>query len=223
MVKTASAAVAIVFFLTSASLAMDRFDGSVNGAGVFTTETSGNGVTHSATDGANIFGTFRVRFRKSGHHSLIFNYGRAKDSQIYQSTDDFHVLSNVSEFTGAYMYSFSAKGRFEPFFLAGGGGLRFSPDSTWVFFPDLPDGTHNRVQINVGAKTQSQLAFLYGLGVDCRLPRFSRFSVRLQYRGLLYKAPDFGVTTASTGSGLTFFTGGRGHMAEPSVGLVFHF
>ena len=225
MLRTVVAVCAIILVFTSLGLAKDdRFDVSFNGAGVFTTTTTGNGVTHSATDGANFFGTFRWRFiKKNPHHSLIFNYGRAKDSQIYESTEDFHVLSSISEYTGAYVYSFHETHGFEPFVFAGAGALRFSPRSTWVFFPDLPDGTHNRVQVNVGTSTQTEVAYLYGVGVDHRLPHFKRFSVRLQYRGLFYRAPDFNVTPARTGSGLNFFTGGHAHMAEPSIGLVFRF
>ncbi|MBZ5572561.1 MAG: hypothetical protein LAO09_11875 [Acidobacteriia bacterium] len=221
MLKPAGAVLAILLFLTSVSLAQDgHFDASINGAGVFTSQSSGNGITQSATDGLNVFGTFRVRFKS--RHSFVFNYGRTKDSQIYEVNNNFHVLTTISEYSGAYVFSPLKKGRFEPFFLAGVGALRFSPRSTWVFFPDLADGTHNRVQIAVGAVKQTQLAFLYGLGVDYRLPVFSRLALRLQYRGFLYNAPDFKVDTSS-GNALSFFTGARGHMAEPSVGLVFRF
>lgn len=221
MLKPAGAVLAILLFLTSVSLAQDgHFDASINGAGVFTSQSSGNGITQSATDGLNVFGTFRVRFKS--RHSFVFNYGRTKDSQIYEVNNNFHVLTTISEYSGAYVFSPLKKGRFEPFFLAGVGALRFSPRSTWVFFPDLVDGTHNRVQIAVGAVKQTQLAFLYGLGVDYRLPVFSRLALRLQYRGFLYNAPDFKVDTSS-GNALSFFTGARGHMAEPSVGLVFRF
>jgi len=221
MRKSASRLLAILLFLTPFSFAQDgRFDASINGAGVFTSQSSGNGITQSATTGLNVFGTFRVRFAPK--HSFVFNYGHAKDSQTYLIPENIHVLTTISEYSGAYVFSPFREGRFEPFFLAGVGGLRFSPRSTWVFFPDLADGTHNRVQTNLGASTQTEVAFLYGLGLDYRLPFISRLALRLQYRGFLYKAPDFGVSTAS-GNPLSLFTGAKGHMAEPSVGLVFRF
>jgi hypothetical protein len=222
MLKTAGAAFAVALLFTTLSFAQGgRFDVSINGAGVFTSESSGNGVTQSATNGANFFGTFRFRFKPK--HSFIFNYGHARNSQIFDAAaNNFHVQNSIAEYGGAYVFSPLRKGSFEPFFLAGAAALRFSPDSTWVFFPDLPDGTHNRVQVNVNATTQTQVAFLYGLGLDYRLPHFSRFALRLQYRGFLYKAPDFHVD-ASSGNLLSFFTGGKAHMAEPSVGLVFRF
>jgi hypothetical protein len=72
------------------------------------------------------------------------------------------------------------------------------------------------------AAKQTQLAVQYGLGVDYRIPSLTRLALRLQYRGFLYKDPDFKID-ANSGSAVTFFTGARSHMAEPSVGLVFRF
>ena len=223
MLKRAGIALAVTFFLAPMVFGQDgHFDASVNGGAGFTNTASGNSVVQSATTGLNVFGTFRFKFRPK--HSFIFNYGRSNNSQTYQAVgNNFHVTNTIAEYTGAYMFSpFRKGGRFDPFFLAGGGGLGFDPGSTWVFFPDLANGTHNRVQVHLGTVKQTQLAFLYGLGVDYRLPKISRLALRMQYRGLIYKAPDFKVD-ATGGSGVSFFTGARGHMAEPSIGLVFKF
>jgi outer membrane immunogenic protein len=222
MFKTATAVLAVVFCLASISFSqVSQYDGAVSGAAIFTKESQGSGVTQGATVGANIFGTIRTRFNPK--HSLIFNYGRGKDSQTYQTNgDNFHVLTNISEFSGAYVYNPFQKGKFEPFVLAGVGGLKFGPRSTYVFFPPLPNGLPNNVLANVGASSQTQLAFLYGLGVDYQLPGSSRFALRLQYRGFLYREPDFNVTSG-IGKPLSFFTGVYGHMAEPSIGLVVRF
>jgi hypothetical protein len=221
MLKQAGAVLASLIFLTSIGFAQDgHFDVSVNGAGVFTKQSSGNGITQTATDGGGGFGTIRARF--NAKHSFVFNYGRYKNSQIYQSIDNIHILANISEYSFAYMFTPFQKGRFEPFLLAGVGALPFSPRSTWVFFPPLPGNIPNNIQINLNAAKQTQLGYLYGLGVDYRLPHFTRLAVRLQYRGILYKEPDFNID-ANHGSILSFFTGARGHMAEPSVGLVFRF
>jgi len=221
MLKHAGIALAVIFLWASIALGQDgHFDASVNAGATFTNTASISFVEQSATSGLNVFGTFRFKFHPK--HSLIFNYGRAHNSQTYQTGNDFHVADTISEYTGAYVFSpFQKGGKFEPFFLAGGGALTFDPGGTWVIFPDLPDGTPNRVQVNLGTVKQTQLAFLYGLGVDYRLPKFSRFALRLQYRGLLYKAPDFKVDGSN--GGVSFFTGAKGHMAEPSIGLVFRF
>jgi opacity protein-like surface antigen len=220
MFRSAWAAVAAVFLFTSLGLSQDngRFDASINGAGVFTKESDGNGIKHSATAGSNYFGTFRFRFRPK--HSLVFNYGRAKDSQVYQTGFDFHVVTTITEYSGAYVYSPFQKGKFEPFLLVGGGALAFNPRSTWVVLPDFANNVPNRVQINLNAAKQTEPAVLYGAGVDYRLVQ--RIALRLQYRGFLYNAPDFKVNTTS-GSAVSFFTGSKGHMAEPSIGLVVRF
>jgi len=221
MLRTAGLILAAFFFLTSVSLGQDgHFDFSANAGATFTKQSTGYGVTQSATKGSDFFGTFRVKFNQK--HSLAFNYGRARDSQVFQTIDSFHVVSNISEYSFAYMFTPFRKGNFEPFLLAGAGELRFSPGSTWVFFPPLPNNIPNNIQVNLNAAKQAQLTYIYGGGVDYQLPRFNRFAIRLQYRGFIYKEPDFRVDTNS-GSAVSFFTGTKGHMAEPSIGLVFKF
>jgi opacity protein-like surface antigen len=220
MLKKAGLAGAAFLLFTSLGVSQDKghFDASFNGAAVFTKESTGNGVQHTATIGSNYFGTFRFRFKPK--HSLIFNYGRAKNSQVYQTNFDYHVLTSTTEYSGAYVYNLFEKGKLEPFVLVGIGGLSFSPQSTWLILPDFVAGVPNRVQINLNATKQTSLAYLYGGGVDYRLPW--RFALRLQYRGLIYNAPDFKVNALS-GSAVNFSTGSKAHMAEPSVGLVFRF
>ena len=210
---------AAAVFLCAAALAQDgHFDASLNFAGAFQNQASGNGITQSATNGANAFATLRVKFKEK--HSLAFNYGRARDSQIFQSSYDYHVVTHMSEYSGAYMFSPLKTHGFEPFGTAGVALLRFSPQSTWVVLPEI-NNIPNNVQTNLFAVKQGQPAFLYGLGVDYKVPYARWFSLRLQYRGFLYSNPDFKVT--NTSNAITFFSGTRGHMAEPSLGLVFRF
>jgi hypothetical protein len=219
MLKQAGSALTVLLFLSSLSFGQDgRYDVSVNESAIFTKQSSGSGITQSATIGAGGFATIRMKFKTK--HSVIFDYGRAKNSQIYRTIDNFHVLSNISEYTGAYVFSPFRKGKFEPFVFVGGGLLTFGPRTTWVFFPPLANDIPNNIQVNFGAVKQRELAVLYGFGTDYRLPW--RFALRLQYRGLLYREPDFKVD-ATSGSSLSFFTGATSHMAEPSVGIVFKF
>jgi hypothetical protein len=221
MLKKALAGVPVLFLLTAICAAQDgHFDFSVNAAAVFTNQSSGYGITQTATDGGAGFGTIRVKLNPK--HSFAFNYGRDKNSQIYRTFDDFHVLTTITEYSFAYMFTPFKKGRFEPFLLAGVGAFRFSPRSTWVIFPPLALNVPNNIEVDLHAAKQTQIGYLYGLGVDYRLPRFERFAIRLQYRGVLYKDPDFKID-ANSGSTVSFFTGARSNMAEPSVGLVFRF
>jgi hypothetical protein len=81
------------------------------------------------------------------------------------------------------------------------------------------------VQTSILADRRTLIAFLYGGGLDYRIfssiplirryPASEHLALRLQYRGLVYKAPDFNI------SGL--FTGAYGHLAEPSAGIVIQF
>jgi hypothetical protein len=208
-------------FLTSAALGQDgRFDASINGGEAFTNTPTGNSVVQSATTGPTIFGTFRYKLKAK--HSVLLTYGRTKNAQTYLTGDNFHVQNSISEVSGAYMFSLFPNRTFEPFFLAGAAALIFSPGTTWDVFPDLPNNVPNRVQVNLGAARQTEVAFLYGLGVDYRLPWFTKLSLRMQYRGFLYKAPDFKVD-ANSGSAVSFFTGAREHMAVQSIGFVDRF
>lgn len=64
-----------------------------------------------------------------------------------------------------------------------------------------------------GAERQTRMAFVYGGGADFDITR--NFGVRTEYRGLMYKVPDFSVESLT----LDKFT----HIAQPSVGFFFRF
>ena len=113
-------------------------------------------------------------------------------------------MTGITEFTAAYVFTPFTGPKWRPFLLAGGGGLRFSPGKTYI----------DQVQNSFGTTSQTSLAFLYGGGTDYVF--WKSLAVRLQYRGFIYRNPDFGVPSR-------FYTGAKGHMAEPSVGLVMKF
>lgn len=179
-----------------------HFDLSLSGGAAFSKQSQGSGVTLDPTNNVNIVASLRIKFaRNSG---LEFNYGRLKNSQLYTVPGlHFRIQSTVTEWTGAYVFRPAPRGKFAPFLFAGAGALVFNPDDTQV----------EGVEASIGADRQYKPAFLYGGGVDYRL--YWRFALRAQYRGLFFSSPDFKVST--------LFTGARGHMAEPSVGLVFNF
>jgi opacity protein-like surface antigen len=129
---------------------------------------------------------------------------RTNNSQIFVlGTTDYRAQTSVTEFTGAYVLSPFHFENIEPFLLAGGGALRFYPSNQYINGNPSP----------FGAAQQTSMAFLYGGGLDYRV--WKRLGLRLQYRGLIYKEPNFHVTQ--------FVTGVKGHMAEPSIGIVFNF
>lgn len=181
-----------------------HFDASVNWGGVFAKNSSTpfSGVALDPTNSTFLLGTFHLRFHRI--HGLEFNVGRTHDSQIYVlGPDNFRVQATVTELSGAYVLNPFQFHRFEPFALAGVGALRFTPGNTYI------DG----FQSAFGASQQTAMAFLYGGGTDYTFWR--HLAVRLQYRGLFYKNPTFKLPQ--------FFTGTRGHLMEPSVGIVLKF
>jgi opacity protein-like surface antigen len=82
-----------------------------------------------------------------------------------------------------------------PFVLAGGGAMFFDPRGGSV------------------SNEQTRGAFVYGGGFD--VPMSKHFLLRAQYRGFVYKTPDFEMTSLKVDK----YT----HSAVPSAGLVFTF
>jgi opacity protein-like surface antigen len=203
MLNKALILIAALFFLASLGQAQDgSFDVSLNGGAAFSKNSEGDGLVHSATTPVNVLATFRIRF--NAKNSVALNYARAKNSQKYDASPfDFRVLSTVNEFTAAYVFSPFQGKKVEPFVLGGAGVLVFSPTLSFV----------NGVETQIGAVRQTRVAYLYGVGADYHF--YWRLALRLQYRGLFYPAPDFKVSS--------LFTGAKGHLAEPSVGIVFRF
>jgi len=206
MLKKALSAVAIVFLWLSFAAAQDvgHFDVSFAWGAAFnkTSSSADNGVKVSPTNSGTILGTFRFRFNRM--NGIEVNGGRTNNSQIFiLAPNNYRVQASITEYSGAYVLSPFHFEKIEPFLLAGGGALRFSPGNQYI----------NGNLSPFGAAQQTSMAFLYGGGVDYRVWR--RVGLRLQYRGLVYKEPNFHLAQ--------FFTGAKGHMAEPSIGIVFNF
>ena len=204
MMKQVAVVGAAVLLFTSLGLAQNegRWDVSLSGAELFGKQTSGNGTVLVPTHNVGFLASGRLRLAKNS--ALEANWGHADDSQKYiTSTLQYRILTTVSEFSGAYVFTPMETKRFKPFLLVGGGVLVFNPNNTLI--GGNPQGLE-------GVR-ETRPAILYGGGVDYHLISF--LALRLQYRGLFYSPPDFKLP------GL--FTGGRGHLAEPAVGLVVRF
>jgi outer membrane immunogenic protein len=206
LLKEAGLAIATVLVLASFALAQDegRFDVGIGYTGVFSkTSTASQGnTTLKPTTSGGILATFRYRFNHT--HGIEVNFGHTSNSQVFSvPPDTFRVKAGITEYSGAYVLSPFHTERIEPFVFGGGGTLRFNPGNQYI------DGFLSPF----GASSQRALAFLYGGGADYRL--WKTLAVRVQYRGLIYKVPDFGRTR--------LFTGVMGHMAEPSAAIVIKF
>lgn len=206
MVKRAGIVVTLLFSLSLAAAGQEhRWDISLNASAVLNKKTTGNGVTQTPTDGRGFLATLRLNM--SAKHSLEVNYARSYTAEKYVTpTLDYRFQTNVTEFSGAYVFNPLETEKFRPFLLGGAGAVVFNPYYEYIDF----------IPVSMMGARQTQVGFLYGGGVDYRLPRVgSRFALRLQYRGLLFSAPSFKLQN--------LFTGASGHMAEPSLGIVFKF
>ena len=123
------------------------------------------------------------------------------DKYFGGSAGESRVQANVHAVTGDVVMKLPLRLRgIHTYALAGGGGLIFDP--TGNFGGSVP-----------GASTQGRGAFLYGAGVDYAFTR--HLSLRAEYRGFVYKNPDFGLGALNTDSWT--------HTAQPSAGFVYHF
>jgi len=205
--KRAGLATAAILALVSLAPAQDdqgRFDVALGYTGVFskTSSASLSDTTLKPTTSGGVLVTFRYRFKRV--HGIAVNFSHTNNSQVFTVPPDIlRVSTGITEFSGAYVFSPFHTKQIEPFLLAGGGMLRFNPGNQSI------DG----FQASFGAQQQTSLTFLYGGGIDYRL--WKALALRVQYRGLIYKVPDFKVPALSLGA--------YGHMAEPSAGIVIKF
>jgi hypothetical protein len=183
-----------------------RADVSVGGQAVWPFNSSSDTVSVESSISGGGIASFRYHLR--GHSSLEASYAYSR-STFYYNVNEQDVgggsifLSQqgaMHQFTGAYVYNFGSWKKIQPFVLGGGGLVLFRPIS-------------NSTNTLVSATSQGKGAVLYGGGFD--YPIKGAFSLRIQYRGLYLKAPDFygAAVTASS----------RMMVAAPSAQLVYHF
>jgi len=192
---------ASILLLTITAVAQEsRNEISVQGTGFFTKDSSGNGISRSTTQ----TGGFQVgyRYRINRYFSAEANYGFNRNTQRYFSVDGLsRVQADTHAVTGDVIVNLPIRiSKFNPYAIAGGGALIFHP-------------TGNAGGFVSGADNQSKGAFLYGAGTDYVLTR--HISLRAEYRGYVYKDPDFGLQSLRTASWT--------HTAQPSAGLVYRF
>jgi opacity protein-like surface antigen len=173
---------------------------SVQGTGFFTKDTTGNGISRTTTNTGGLLVGYRYHFNR--WLSAEANYGFDRDTHRYFSSGSLsRVQSDVHAVTADAVVSlpFTFNRRLSPYALAGGGSLIFHPTGNRGSAPS--------------ADTQAKGAFLYGVGADYVLTR--HFSLRGEYRGFVYKNPDFAIGGLNT---VTWT-----HTAQPSAGVVYRF
>jgi opacity protein-like surface antigen len=185
----------------SASAQESRSEVSVQGMGFFTKDTSGHGTSQHATDAGGVLVGYRYHFNRWLAGEGVYGYGR-NSQQFFGSSGLSRIQANVHQATGGLVFTMPAPARFRihPYVLAEGGALVFDP--TGNAFGSVP-----------GAQRQTVGVFSYGGGAD--FPLVNHVSLRAEYRGLVYSAPDFGIRELNTNT-VT-------HTVQPSAGIVFRF
>jgi hypothetical protein len=209
----------------------------VTGFGLFTRQAIGNATSGQTIEAG---GSAGYRLHVSSSSSLEGRYGFSRTSQRYTTGGTVSSIpAYLSEISGSYVYSFAKSRRIQPFVEGGGGLVLFSPSNytagnytggtatssagaqggSGFGYGVLTDTDPNLSNVTVysgtpsGAARQAKGMFLYGAGAD--LPASSHLHFRFEFRGLGYKAPDFGLAALHTNA--------FNFAYEPSVGIAFRF
>ena len=187
-----------LLFATAAFAQEGRSQVSLQGTGVFIKDTDNQGLTQEATRSGGFLVGYSYKFHRWA--GVEGNYGYARNTQKFSTGSGATAIqSNIHEITGAFVLHVPVEHQVvKPYALAGTGALVFDPTD------------NGRL---AGADQQTKATFLYGGGVNFDVAR--NFGIRAEYRGFVYKTPDF-----KTGAlDLDKVT----HLAQPSVGIFFRF
>jgi len=168
------------------------------GTALVTKDTTEGTTSHSATKSGGFLLGYSYQFNRWA--GVEGNYGYTRNTQNYLGlTSRSSIEADFHEITGAFVAHVPLNvSKVRPYALAGTGALVFEPTDKFVV---------------AGAGRQTKAAFLYGGGVNFDLAH--NFGVRAEYRGLVYKVPDFTLDNLN----LDKVT----HLAQPSVGFYFRF
>jgi outer membrane immunogenic protein len=188
----------LALLFTVSAMAEDiRSDVSVEGTGFFTKESNNRGISQRATEAGGLLVGYRYHF--NDWIAAEANYGYSRNTQSFLSSNGLsRIQSNMHEATAAFVVTPPVVGeKLKPFLLAGSGALVFDP-------------TNNVRALVPSAQRRAKAAFLYGGGVDYDLTH--HIALRAEYRGLVYKTPDFNIPALNADK-VT-------HVAQPSAGIV---
>jgi len=171
---------------------------TIQGIGLFTKSTTNENITHDATKSGGILAGYSYQFKP--RLAVEANYGYTRNTQNYSSPgSQTSIDTDVHEVMAGLMMRLPSNIRHvRPYVLGRSGALIFDPVEK---------------SATTGPQRQTRMAFVYGGGADFDLA--ANFGIRAEYRGLIYKTPDFSVDSLN----IDKFT----HQAQPSVGFFFRF
>jgi opacity protein-like surface antigen len=179
-----------------------RSEISVQGTGIFTKESTNRGIRERGTDTGGVLAGYRYHINRWLSAEAVYGWNR-NSQEFTSAAATGRVQADVHQATGGFVVNVPVPRKFKvtPYVLAEGGALIFRPTSAAGNIP--------------GAQQQTVGTLAYGGGFQYPIPAFRKLAVRFEYRGLVYKAPDFGMAALKSDT----FT----HTAEPSAGLVYRF
>lgn len=188
---------ALVLSATAAYAQESRQDISISGLDLIGPTVHGNSITLYPTNTGGVL--IGYRYLLTPHSALEANYSFLQNTNYFNdpSAGNFKVHTRQQEFTVGYVYGLTFK-NFNPFVEAGVGG---------VFFTPIQEGT---TTLDSGANTR--IAAMIGGGLAYEVS--PSFDVRIQYHGLIYKAPQF----------VDILNTNRYELSSmPAVGIAYHF
>jgi len=194
------AVAAAIFVFATAAMAQVEHPSQVSfqGTGLVTKDSNADSNSNRATKSGGLLLGYSYQFNRwAGAEG---NYGFTRNTQNFTGAPGLSsVEADIHEITGAFVAHIPLHvPKVRPYGLAGAGALVFDPTDKFA--------------LN-GTGRQTKATFVYGGGVNFDVT--SNFGVRAEYRGLLYKVPDFSLGTLN----LDKVT----HLAQPSVGFFIRF
>jgi outer membrane immunogenic protein len=153
-------------------------------------------------------GLLSYRFMLTPRGAVEANYAYSQNNIHYHANsypNGIGINDRTQEVTAAYVYNFNFH-NFNPFLEAGGGAL------FWGQIRNLATQT-------LDAKSQTTIVGLYGAGVAYEIS--PSFDIRLEYRGIVSKVPDFGLS--GSGGGPNLNTNKYYNIYNPVIGVAYHF
>jgi opacity protein-like surface antigen len=178
-----------------------RMDVSGSASGLIPPFVAGSGAVylHSNT---GLGGLISYRYDLTPRSQLEANYGYAQMKEHFSSPSyNYIVNTRRQEVTFAYVQNFYFH-NFNPFIEAGGGVGIYTPI----------DNTYTTITVS-NLKQQMLPTALYGVGFAYELS--PSWDLRVEYRGLISKTPEFGYTP--------FNTRRYYNINDPVIGFAYHF
>jgi outer membrane immunogenic protein len=181
-----------------------RQDFSISGSGMiepFVTSSTAVSVDSKRGLGA----LFSYRFMLTPRGAVEANYAYTQNTIHYHAVsypNGIQINDRTQEVTAAYVYNFNFH-KFNPFVEAGGGAL------LWGNIRNLATQT-------LDAKGQTTIVGLYGAGIAYEIS--PSFDIRAEYRGIVSKVPDFGLSATPNLNTNRYY-----NIYNPVIGVAYHF